>query len=244
MSKPTLRQWLLPLALAAIIVPASAQSAGGDDLQWRIEQMIAQQPSVDTFRAAQEMAQQPLFAKTERLPAAYEYVYSPERSARNVAQYIQTLLDEAQRSGHLTPESEQNIREMASWKVTETMRERIAAHGANPDSIAQAMALWLQINHMTIHEAQGQESSSSILLHQLETALSQDESLIRADDAEKQQIAEQFLWMAFLQILVREDAAGDAAKMRLAAEQAERNLRSMDIDPAALHIDDGVLKIR
>lgn len=243
------RRLLLPCALAAAIAPASAYFDVDTDWGWHIRSQLTINAANESYRLAFEDSntgakKKKKSKKAQHDPRGYQYQYSAERSRENSRQYIEALIQAAREAGALTPETEQNLRAMADWDVIGTMRERIRANGFSPDSIAQAMAFWLQINYMTIQEAQGNDVETTDLLQQLERAMGKNNNLIRASDADKQQIAEQLLWMAFMQILVREDAQGDARKMHKAAAQARDNLQSMGIDADTMHVANGSLIIR
>ena len=225
---------MLALAASAALQQSRAYFDVNTDWSWHIRSDLTQRAANESYRLAHQNQRSSQAAKTEARkpdPKGYEYQYSPAVSNKVTADYLNALIQEAQRSGQLTPEKEAQLRSMGQWNVVESLRNRIRDNGFNPDSVAQAMAFWLQINYLTIVEATGSDIPTNHLLTQLQNAMGHDPAMIAMSDADKQEIAEQLLWMAFIQILVREDAQGDPAKMQQAAQHARDALNGMGIDP-------------
>lgn len=174
--------------------------------------------------------------QSQKKPQAYQYQFSPAVSAEVEDAFIQSLLDHAKSHNALDAAAEAKIRRMQSWNFIPTVRDTLRKKGSKQDSVAQAMAFWLLINYGTIHKAQDMSVETGNLVDQLETVMSKDAQMLAMNDADKQRIAENLLWLALVQIVVQEEAGNDPAALEAAAEQARNNLKSLGIDPSAMTI--------
>lgn len=184
-------------------------------------------------------------AKPKVNPKAYEFRWSEDLSRSISRGFIDAMRDDARKRGALDEATAAQLDSMLQWGVPDLMRKSIRKEGYNPDSLATAMSFWLAINYRTIHNAEGKSTPPyRKLLEQMQVEMSRDPKMLAMSDSERQQTAEVMLWMAFMQIMVQEDAGNDPEKMRQAADTARSSLLEAGIDPANMTIGKQGLQMR
>lgn len=183
-------------------------------------------------------------AKPQKNPAVYRYAYSAEVSRAFEREFIEALIAQARQNNALNADMEAKIRGMENWDYVRHVREAFQAKGHHPDNIATAMGFWLAVTYGTIHNVEGTSVDTDALQDELEIAMSRDKDLQAKDDAQKQRIAENLLWLSAVQILLLEEAGDNAQARQSVAQLARDNLQGYGIDPDRVKLDSGGLQLQ
>ena len=162
--------------------------------------------------------------------AALRYTPSQARRAANLAEFVS-------KTGTVNPAGARDLQRLfASGDIIERIGQSIAPSGLRVDDLADAYTVWW-IAAWEATRGGGETSSrlqTAAVRAQAAQALSAAPTILRASEADKQQLAESLLINAMMLETAVAQAKGDPGRLATVAGAASQGARRMGLDLSAM----------
>ena len=219
---------LLAFGVLSLAAPARAQD-------WIFGQPILAPQQYWTLMDDKDFSEDsPDYADTEARAALLTYTPLPERTATNLANFVEHIRSTDPAA------ADQLQAQFASMNIIATLGDAMQDVGLDKNDIADAYTVWLLNAWSAAHGDLSEtppETAAAVSL-QMKFAMLQAPDLLALDDALKQELAESLLIQGVLIAASASDAAGNPAASAEVAKAVRQGALTASIDLDAIRLTD------